>query len=79
MALTAECLEVVVLAVVGAAAIVDVVDFKGCRCGVMVAAAGAGVCVAVEYSMSGCGGYMFGSVVPSHRVPPVFLCALFWS
>ena len=75
VALTAEYLEVVVLAVVGAAAIVDVVDFKGCRCGVMVSAVGAGVCVAVEYAASGCGGYVLGGVCPGHRSPFFVPCS----
>lgn len=78
VALAAECLKVGVQAVGGTAAIVYVVDFKSCSCGVVVAAFGAGVCVSVEYAASGCGGYVFGGVVPSHYPHP-FLCALFRS
>ena len=70
VAWAAECLKVGVQAVGGTAAIVYVVDFKSCSCEVVVAAVGAGVCVSVEYAASGCGGYVFGGVVPSHFPPP---------
>lgn len=70
-------MEVVVLVVVWAAAIVYVVDFKSCSCEVVVPAVDAGVCVAIEYAASGCGGYVLGGVCPDHHSP--VLCALFQS
>lgn len=77
VAWAAECLKVDVQAVGGAAAIVYVVDFKSCSCEVVVPAVDAGVCVAIEYAASGCGGYVLGGVCPDHHSP--VLCALFQS
>lgn len=63
VALAAECLEVGVFVVVGAALVVDVVYVEGAVCG---AACGALVAVSVEYAAPGCGGDVFRGVVPSH-------------
>lgn len=74
VAWAAECLKVDVQAVGGTAAIVYVVDFKSCSCEVVVPAVDAGVCVAVEYAASGCGGYVLGGVCPDHHSPFLSLC-----
>lgn len=73
VAWAAECLKVDIQAVGGTAAIVYVVDFKSCSCEVVVPAVDAGVCVAVEYAASGCGGYVLGGVCPDHHSPFFFV------
>lgn len=73
VAWAAEHLEVRVAVIVGAACVVDVVDFQALRA----AALGALVTVAVEYAAPGRDGYMLGGVCPGHRSP--VLCALFQS
>lgn len=75
VAWAAECLKVDVQAVGGTAAIVYVVDFKSCSCEVVVPAVDAGVSVAVEYTASGCGGYVLGGVCPDHHSPFFVPCS----
>lgn len=67
-------MKVDVQAVGGAATVVYVVDFECCSCEVVVPAVDAGVCVAVEYAASGCGGYVLGGVCPDHHSPLCSLC-----
>lgn len=64
----AECLQVGVVVVVGSSGVVDVVNFEVVGVGVVVSAVLAGVVVAVEDCVSGCGGDVFCVVVPGHGV-----------
>ena len=73
VAWAAERLKVDVQAVGGTAAIVYVVDFECCSCGVVVPTLGALVAVAVKYAASGCGGYVLGGVCPDHHSPFFFV------
>lgn len=77
MACGAECLQVGVAVVVCPSGVVDVVDFEVLSAGVVVSAVLAGVAVAAEDCVSGCGRDVFCVVVPGHRVlgmrkPPCF-------
>lgn len=73
VAWAAECLKVGVQTVDGTAAVIYVVDFECCSCGVVVPTLGALVAVAVEYAASGCGGYVLGGVCPDHHSPFFFV------
>lgn len=64
----AECLQVVVVAVVRPSGVVDVVDFEVLATEVVVSTVLTGVVVAVEDCVSGCGGDVFCVVVPGHGV-----------
>lgn len=64
----AECLQVGVVVVVRPSGVVDVVDFEVLAAGVVVSTVLAGVVVAVEDCVSGCGGDVFCVVVPGHGV-----------
>lgn len=68
MACDAERLQVGVVAVVRPTGVVDVVDFEVLAAGVVVSTVLAGVVVAVEDCVSGCGGDVFCVVVPGHGV-----------
>lgn len=68
VACDAERLQVGVVAVVRPTGVVDVVDFEVLAAGVVVSTVLAGVVVAVEDCVSGCGGDVFCVVVPGHGV-----------
>ena len=57
------------MVIVGAAFVVDVVDFQALGAATL----GALVAVAVEYAASGCGGYVLGGVCPDHHSPFFFV------